>query len=213
MLSEGTRPKILAILKGRGQASVDQLAQDLGLASTTVRRHLDILQRDHLIDLTQNRDRIGRPQNQYYLTEEGQEAQPRSYGQLLVLLLEELSSLRPGDTDGADGDMLTKLLFSRIAERIASSPEDGQKPGGRLSRTLELLRERDFQPEVETLDNTVRITLNNCPFRLGALSDPSVCVFDQTLISRMLGVPVTQEHCIRTGDRVCCYVAPLEFQS
>ena len=45
---EGTRLGILTLLQ-RQSATVDQLRTELGLAAATVRRHLDILQRDRLV--------------------------------------------------------------------------------------------------------------------------------------------------------------------
>ena len=135
--------------------------------------------------------------------------------QLLVLLLGEISSLTPQDLAGIGGDRLSKLLFSRMAERVDVHStylhEEDQET--RLRALLEWLVDRDFQPEAEKLEDTVRIILHNCPFRLGALSDPNVCLFDQTIISRMLNVPVEQERCIRAGDQVCCYMARVKPQA
>ena len=47
------------------------MAQAMGLASATVRRHLDILQRDHLVSWTEARRQTGRPHYVFFLTENG----------------------------------------------------------------------------------------------------------------------------------------------
>ena len=46
---QSTRERILNILKERGQATVDDLSQELGLTAVTVRHHLDILRGEGLI--------------------------------------------------------------------------------------------------------------------------------------------------------------------
>ena len=47
---EGTRFKILQLLQSNGNQTVDALATNIGLAPATIRRHLDILQRDRFVD-------------------------------------------------------------------------------------------------------------------------------------------------------------------
>ncbi len=68
---EGTRLKILNILRSQGSVTVEDLAKDIGLASSTIRRHLDILQRDQLVAFDQVRRKLGRPEFAYRLTEHG----------------------------------------------------------------------------------------------------------------------------------------------
>ena len=69
---EGTRLGILTLLQHQ-TATVDQLSTKLGLASPTVRRHLDILQRDRFVTFQAVRRKQGRPEHAYSLTEEGHE--------------------------------------------------------------------------------------------------------------------------------------------
>ena len=80
----GTRPKILAILQREGSMTVDKLAREVGLSSTTIRRHLDILQRDLLVSFDQVRQGSGRPENLYFLTEYGHESGYRDYRSFLI---------------------------------------------------------------------------------------------------------------------------------
>jgi len=204
----GTRLKILNLLQAKGEASVGQLSADLQLASATVRRHLDVLLRDRLVEYHQVRKRLGRPQYAYTLTEEGQETLPKHYQDLLSSVLSELSHLTPDDVNGHGGEEISNLLFSRMAERATRRLTfKGYK--ARLSALVEILDKGDFLPEVEIKDNAVRIHLHNCPFRASAQKQESVCLFDKNLISSMLRAPVEQERCIRYGDRDCCYVAAI----
>ncbi len=205
----GTRLKILNLLQKKGDSSVSQLSKYLDLASATVRRHLDVLLRDHLVDYHQVRKSLGRPEYAYTLTEEGHEVLPKHYQDLLSSILSELSELTLEETNGHDGKELSNLLFLKMAKRATRSmAEEGYQ--ARLSALIEILAQRDFLPEVETLDHKIRIHLHNCPFRSVAQSQEVICVFDKTLISNMLQVPVEQESCIRNGNHSCSYTANIE---
>lgn len=207
--TSGTRLKILNLLQEKGQASVGQLSKDLDLASATVRRHMDVLLRDRLVEYHQVRKSLGRPEYAYTLTEEGQETLPKHYPRLLSDILAELSQLTQEEVAGHNGKELSDLLFSRLAQK-ATVPVAGEGRQDRLTALVEVLNEGDFLPEVETLDSAVRIHLHNCPFRSVAQYQESVCLFDQNLISNMLRAPVERERCIRNGDRSCCYIASIE---
>ena len=108
---EGSRLRILRLLQRQEHASVEQLSKEMELASATVRRHLDILQRDQLVSFTQVKKKTGRPEHTYYLTETGQETLPKNYSSLLSRLLEEIRSLDlPEETE--------RLILSGNAQRL-----------------------------------------------------------------------------------------------
>jgi predicted ArsR family transcriptional regulator len=204
----GTRLQILNLLQEKGEASVGQLAEDLDLASATVRRHLDVLLRDRLVEYHQVRKSLGRPEYAYTLTEDGQEVLPKHYQDLLSDVLQEMGKLTPEDTMGRDGKALATLVFSRLAEKI-THPYHQQGPEQRLTALLDILAKGDFSPDVERLDGGVRILLHNCPYRSVAQYQESVCFFDKSIISNLLKAPVEKEQCIRNGDKSCCYLATL----
>src|SRR5262245_21992953 len=86
---DGTREEILAILRRHDRMGVEDLARELGLAGATVRRHLDVLQRDNYVAVTQVRGRTGRPRHLFALTEAGSELFPHHYVRLTQRLLGE----------------------------------------------------------------------------------------------------------------------------
>ncbi|MFQ5860183.1 MAG: helix-turn-helix transcriptional regulator [Dehalococcoidia bacterium] len=205
---EDTRRKLLALLQRSGQAAVEELARELGLAAASVRRHLDILQRDHLVTFRVVRKKTGRPEYAFLLTEQGQESLPKNYDWLLRLLVEEVSSLGMGEVSSRDGKALSQLLLTRAADRLT----DGYKAAldgnleNQLSTLLQLLQQSDFSPEVERDGEKLCIRLVNCPFRSIALASGEICLFDQRLIANFLGSAVDQEQCIQQGDPGCCYM-------
>ncbi|MCI0438724.1 MAG: ArsR family transcriptional regulator, partial [Chloroflexi bacterium] len=210
---EGTRLRILQLLQKNGNDTVDGLAKTIGLAPATIRRHLDILQRDRFVAFEEVRKKTGRPEYSFYLTEEGQEALPKDYDQLLSLVMEELGRLTAEDTRGRDGGQLLNLVFERLSGRMWSRYErqvNGKDLRARLDTLLRLLEQEDFFPEAEIVEDRLRIRLLNCPFRVVALQNKAVCAFDSNLISAMLDVDLTRESCIHDGDSGCIYTACLD---
>ena len=205
---DGPRQEILKLLQRHDRASVDQLSREVGLASATIRRHLDILQRDQLITYGQLKKRTGRPEYTYYLTELGQESMPKDYGRLVGRLLRELSSLSPADVMDQCGAELLQLLFRRMASQTAAMTQVSvDEPfSQRLTKAVAVLQQERFDPEVQEVDGTVSILLHNCPFRSAALENDSVCTYDSLVLSTVLGTSVSQEKCIHNNDSVCCYV-------
>lgn len=207
---EGSRLRILNLLLHRKQATVDQLSQEMGLASATVRRHLDILQRDNLVSFQQVKKKTGRPEHAYFLTEAGQEFLPKGYNQLLGRLLANLSGLSSSEVSNVSGHDLLRGLFKNMAEESAAA--DGDNHGAsfdeRVAKALAVLRSEQFQPEIEEEPGFLRLRLHNCPFRSVAMTNASICAYDEYLLSSIFGAEVTRANCIRGGDQGCCYVVP-----
>ena len=213
---EGTRLRILQLLQRNQRDTVEGLAKAIGLAPATIRRHLDILQRDLLVTFQEVRKRTGRPEYSFQLTENGHEALPKDYDQLLGMTVQELSALTAEDTRSMDGQQILDLVFRRMAHKVARTYEgelDGKDLGQRLSALIRHLEQDDFYPEADVADGTLRIKLLNCPFRSVALENKAVCTFDLNLISSMLDVSVERAECVHDGDGSCMYTAPVSDKS
>lgn len=212
---EGSRLRILRLLQRQEHASVEQLSKEMELASATVRRHLDILQRDQLVSFTQVKKKTGRPEHTYYLTETGQETLPKNYSSLLSRLLEEMSSLSREEASGLDGDGVVELAFQRMAEHTVESVAVGSSDSlqDRIARATDVLEAEKFEPSIEESNGSVRISLHNCPFRAVALKTDTVCTYDRLVLSSILGNDVKLEQCMRGGDEACCYVANVPVTS
>ncbi len=209
---EGTRDKILGLLQKRGSGTVDGLSKSLGLTSATVRRHLDILQRDHLITYEEIRKKTGRPEYSFSLTEEGHEFLPKHYNRLLSSLLRELGQLSPKETQGKGGKDVLRIAFQRMAQQLIEDRRadiDGMSLQERLEILRGVLESQGFVPEAEYINGTVTINLLNCPFRYVAMGNQAVCQYDDSLISGILQIPIKQGTCIQKGDYCCTYLAKL----
>ncbi len=213
---EGSRDRILGLLQRHNRATVEQLSRYMGLASATVRRHLDILQRDQLVIYEQVKKRTGRPEYTYYLTEEGREFMPKRYGRLLGGLLDEISGLRAADMEGRDGPELLELVFQRVAHKTVGDVAEWRSrssPAERLEWLVAFMEAEQFQPEARIADGQVRIALYNCPFRSVAMIEPRVCEYDHAVMTAILGTEVSRVECISAGSDSCCYVASVEGEA
>ncbi len=196
-----TRWAILNLLKERGQATVDDLAEALGLAPVTVRHHLAILERDNLIASSTERGGVGRPYYVYRLTSEAEELFPKRYHLLAERLLAELKVI-------ADGAQLRDAL-ERIARDIA-----GRYPAGefeaktipeKLNVLVDLLAQEGFLVRWHRVGDEYVLKEYSCPYYYVSQRHPEVCHLDLHLISSVLNADVERSTCMVRGDEACTY--------
>jgi predicted ArsR family transcriptional regulator len=225
---EGTRERILAILRRSDGATVDELASEVGLAGATVRRHLDVLLRDGHVAIRQAKGRTGRPRYVFSLTEAGADLFPHHYVRLTHRLLDEILSLDRRETEGRDGRALAGLVFERMAERLALEYGPRLRGGGleeRARRAAALLAEEGIDFEVMPTpgdgEGAVQLVGRGCPCRRvgqtggGAnghttagnpASTLAGCEHDRRLLERLLGDRVTiLTQDALPGDSLCGY--------
>jgi predicted ArsR family transcriptional regulator len=198
-----TRERILNILKERGQATVDDLSQELGLTAVTVRHHLDILRGEGLVapPLIQRRKTPGRPQYVYTLSDKADSFFPKRYGHLANLLLDEVRLyLSPAEVD---------QVMKSIGERIASQADLPVKDGleSRLVAATEFLNELGYMARWERQeDGDYALHVANCPYEEVSRQDQQVCTIDMTLLTCLLGVAPQRISWSAQGDQDCSYL-------
>ena len=204
---EGTRLRILKHLQQENQ-TVGGLANIMELAPATIRRHLDILQRDHLVGFSEVRKKTGRPEYSFRLTEEGQESLPKSYDLMLKMMVDEMGDLDREDMSGMNGQEVLGLVFQRLSVKAAerlSGNTTSLNLDQRVSSLMSTLSNEQFLPEAENVDGKFQVKLRNCPFRSVAMTNKAVCEFDANMISTAMGVNMTQVACISDGQPCCVY--------
>ena len=204
---EGTRLRILQHLQ-RDNQTVGGLASVMELAPATIRRHLDILQRDHLVGFQEVRKKTGRPEYSFSLTEEGQESLPKSYDLMLKMMVDEMGDLTREDMGGLDGQEVLELVFQRLSVKVGQRFSNGvasEAVNQRVSNLMVTLDAEHFQPEAENVDGKFQIKLMNCPFRSVAMTNTAVCDFDANMISTAMGVDMAHISCISDGEPSCVY--------
>lgn len=193
---ENSREGILDFLRRHDGASVEALAQALGLAGATIRRHLDVLMRDGYITVSQVRGGTGRPRYAFSITEAGAELFPHHYVRLTRRLVDEIVALAPDETAGRSGSQLAHLIFEKMADRLAHeyAPRvEGSTVEARVRSAAGLLAVDGFDYEVAPATDGVRLFGRGCPCSrfeaLGAVT-AGAREHDRRLLERVIGAPV-----------------------
>ena len=198
---DSTRLSILNSLQRR-PATVDQLSTELGLAAAAVRRHLEILQRDRLVDFEPVRRKPGRPEHLFALTDEGQELMPKRYHILLQRLLHGLNGSMNGNGDAAKA-LLSGVARAMVEEHRSRVPEG--EDFDRIALLRRILEDEQFSPAVEESPDGVSVNLHNCPYRGVATHSEVICHLDRELIAVVLKAPVSSTARINQGHLICTY--------
>ncbi|MBI2849106.1 MAG: HTH domain-containing protein [Chloroflexi bacterium] len=198
---QGTRGEILEFLKKKGTATVDEMAEALGVTSTAIRQHLAILERETLITAREARRKIGRPQHVYSLTNKAHDLYPKSYHLLTSWILDEIKAL--------DGEGKTTQIFTHIAARWAKvfMPRlEGKGLEERIAEVTAIMKEDGYTMDWGKTDSGYFIHHYDCRFHCVAQTHPEVCFLEHSLLTKILGSPVEMTSCLFTGDRCCTYV-------
>jgi DeoR family transcriptional regulator, suf operon transcriptional repressor len=134
---------------------------------------------------------------------------PTRYMQLTTRLLSQMKDSMPGP--------VVANLFNQIADELASKySQDVQKLSmeERLNLVKEILRHEGFNVQWEKKDGQYEIHEISCPYYQIGMAHPEVCTVDQTLISKMLALPINKVQCILSGAAHCTYVIqPAEIKN
>jgi predicted ArsR family transcriptional regulator len=199
---QSTRQRIVELLKERGHATVEELADAVGLTQMAVRHHLNVLNGEKLVATSSVRrsSQPGRPQQLYTLTEAANELFPEDYYHLAGYLLAEVKALL-----GAAG---LEALLGRIAKAmLAEAPplRPGQSPEDRLGQLVQLLGDRGFTARWAAQGNDYVVRLLACPYRQVAHQHHEVCRLDLQIIEDMLKADAVRVACLADGDETCTY--------
>jgi predicted ArsR family transcriptional regulator len=196
-----TRNKILQTLLKKPKSTINDMAEAVGINPISVRHHLTNLQMEGLVEAQEERHGVGRPRLVYVLTSEGMEQFPTRYLQLTKRLITQMKESMPAET--------VSTLFGQIADNLVSQYEHdvkGLSMEARLDLVKDLLAQEGFTVEWEKKDDSYQIHETSCPYYQIGIAHPEVCTVDQTLISKMLALPVNKVQCILNGSSHCTYV-------
>lgn len=198
-----TRQLILEHLKEQGPATVDQLAQVVGLTAVTVRHHLDILHAEGLVTdpLIRHRTSPGRPQYVYALTEKATLHFPKNYDHLAEKIVEEIKVAATPQT--------VNLIFEGVADRLAAgapAPMAGEPMTERLERAVTFLNQHGYVARWEATTEGYLLHTSNCPYEALAPHHPELCKMDIKLVQNLLGAIPQPVGRLVDGAASCAYL-------
>ncbi len=200
------RKHILEILKETGGATVAELADRLEMAPVSVRHHLDILQGDNLIRIgrIERTGSVGRPQQIYQLTEDAAEFFPKNFAILAAGMVRQIKQVLPAEQVDA--------MFHSMADEMASEADmaglEALPLDERLDRVTAFLNERGYLARWEPCDDDGAHFLlykHNCPYAGVSGEHRELCLMDQMLIDRLVGVNCSRTTSVANNDRCCTY--------
>jgi DeoR family transcriptional regulator, suf operon transcriptional repressor len=196
-----TRQDILNYLREKGAANVNELAEVLGLSPVTIHYHLNVLQRDGLLESKAVRQGVGRPRNEFSLRAMALDKFPQGYHRLSDRLLDMLKS-RMTEAD-------IQALFEHIGAEIATEHAlnlEGKPLEQKIATLIDLLGEEGFMSRLEKVgaDHFI-VTQVSCPYQYVATRHPEVCELDLQLMNTALGTEVKRGTCVANGDAVCTF--------
>jgi predicted ArsR family transcriptional regulator len=196
-----TRHEIVDYLRENGPATVDELCSALGdLTSVTVRHHLDILQKEGLIDppVPQRRAAPGRPKYVYELSRQADALYPSNLTPFTFFLLEELRF--------SMGPRQLEVLLDGIARRMAAeyrSDGEGLSLGQKLDQIVDHLNTQGYDAAWEPQQDSYSLVLNNCPYWAIARAQPGLCLFEKRYLGHLLGISPQIESTRANGADKC----------
>lgn len=207
---EQTRDAVIRLLQEQGASTAADLAKNIGVSTGSIRRHMDIMVAEGLLETELVRQQRGRPVTRYTLSEAGEEeTSGASYSRLLDRIYPALASMSTAEVSGRDGAELVDLLFDRVgasmardhAPRITAEVFDD-----RVQQVTDALQEEGILELVELRDDLVVLRNTTCPVRSCAEGNHAMCESDRGAIEALIGMPVVQASTVASGGDVCEYV-------
>lgn len=203
-----TRQHILEILRELGQATVDNIVEELckrrgAITAVTVRHHLARLQQENLISSPQLRHRSspGRPQHVYSLTTRAREFFPNNYTHLVTNLLKQIRSHLPPEevTTILDGVVDSMIAEAQIGEGMLRE---------RVKQVVLYLNEHGYSSTCEEVENGFVLRICNCPYFEISDRIDTLCQMDMKLIASSVGITPEIQARASDGGTCCVYHIP-----
>lgn len=143
-LDISTRDKILQMLKTKGELSAKEITEFIGITSMAVRRHINTLEKEGLIESKTIRQPMGRPSAIYRLTEQAEDFFPNKYHSLTLDLL--------GELEQDAGTEMVNHLFDRRGESLLKNHAgkmEGKDFAEKVEQLAEIQNENGYMVELQ----------------------------------------------------------------
>ena len=200
-----TRDAIARSILENGPSTASTLSQRLALTPAGIRRHLDLLVADGILEardprVGSTRGR-GRPSKVFLMTDEGRSQFEHSYDDLAVAALKFMAA--------HSGDHLVNAFAESRAEDIERKATTYlAKRAKKVDALATFLTEQGYAASVEKRGTGEEICQHHCPIAHVAAQYPQLCEAETQAFSRLLGTHVQRLATIAHGDGVCTTYIP-----
>lgn len=198
---QGTRDRILEYICEHREARAEELAEHFGITAAAIRRHLDNLRADGLVDVRAVRQATGRPYHAYFPTEKATQTIPPAYANLLERMLRSLG----------EQDTVISSVMASVAESLASRHRD-EIPGNSaaieevIAQVTASLKTEGILEGWRSEADGFHLVNGSCPYHKAAEISTLPCESDRKAIELLLGLDVEQLNRIVDGAPRCEYL-------
>ncbi|GAA2562893.1 transcriptional regulator [Streptomyces fimbriatus] len=203
-----TRNRVARSILDHGPSTVAELAERLGLTQAAVRRHLDALAADNVVEARERRvygaRTRGRPAKVFALTDCGRDAFDQSYDKLAVDALRWI-----GEREGG-----SEAIAAFARARIAAQAEAYRKaveavpPEERTEALAKALSADGYAATARSAPVGEQLCQHHCPVAHAAEQFPQLCEAETEFFAELLGTHVQRLATIAHGDGVCTTFIP-----
>ena len=200
-----TRDAVARSILENGPSSAAVLGERLGLTPAGIRRHLDLLVADGVLEAREPHATLvrgrGRPSKVFVMTDTGREKFEHSYDDLAVSALKFMAS--------QSGEHLVKSFAkSRADEIVRKAIPTLSKRSNKVIALASFLTEQGFAASVAPRAKGEEICQHHCPIAHVAAQYPELCEAETQAFSELLGTHVQRLATIAHGDGVCTTYIP-----
>lgn len=200
-----TRDQVARAILESGPSTAVALADRLKMTPAGIRRHLDSLIEDGILEEREPHSRSvrmrGRPSKVFVMSDLGREQFEHSYDDLAVSALRFISS--------QGGDHLVAGFAKQRAEEISKKSEVEVRPSKDRARALaKFLTKEGYAASTHSHGVGVELCQHHCPIAHVAAEFPQLCEEETKAFAQILGTHVQRLATIAHGDGVCTTFIP-----
>jgi predicted ArsR family transcriptional regulator len=200
-----TRDAVARSVLENGPSTAVVLGERLGLTPAGIRRHLDLLIADGILEAREPHQALsrgrGRPSKVFVMTDSGREKFEHSYDDLAVAALKFMSA-QSGE------HLVTAFAQSRADDIERKATLALAKRGNKTEALASFLTEQGYATSVESRPLGEQLCQHHCPIAHVAAEFPQLCEAETEALSRILGTHVQRLATIAHGDGVCTTYIP-----
>ena len=200
-----TRDVVARSILENGPSTAAALSEKLGFTPAGIRRHLDALVADGVLEAREPHSALirgrGRPSKVFVMTDNGREKFEHSYDDLAVAALKFMSAQLGEQSIKAFAD-------SRADDIIKKASLSMTKPSHKSEALATFLSDQGYAASVEVKSHGEEICQHHCPIAHVAAEFPQLCEAETRAFSELLGTHVQRLATIAHGDGVCTTFIP-----
>lgn len=213
---ERTRDRVLQAVLKQGPVSAAELGESLGFTSAAVRRHLDTLSKQGLVEVklvANQAGGAGRPARRYVLSQRGQTKLGNDYLDIATDALTELANLAGSEAVQQFAARRFAAMEEKYRPIVEAAGDDVAARADALAGALAddgfVGYTRDIGANLPEAMQGIQLCQGHCPIQGLASEFDAFCDEETKTFARLLGVDVRRLSTLASGGHVCTTHVPV----